>query len=147
MSDDLQQQVDTLKQQNQQLTEQVHCYKSTIDALKQVESSQERYRFFAKASFEAIVIHDKGVLLHANDRFFELFQYQRDELEDQMMSSLLTSASLEIATMRIANGLTESYEIECIKKDGSLFAAEIFPREDVFNGRPVRATAMRDITE
>jgi len=106
------------------------------------------YQLLANSTFEGVCIHENGVILHANERFFELFQYTEDELiNTQVMPLLLTPESLKVSEQNIIDETTEPYEVECIKKDGTIFPAEALPRNAVLNGRKVRGIAIRDITE
>ena len=106
------------------------------------------YKLLANASYEAIFIHDNGVLLFANKRFFDLFQYNESELINaQLMPLLLSPDSLRISERHVNNKSDEIYEVECIKKDGTVFSAEVIPQNEVLNGRNVRVIAIRDITE
>jgi PAS domain S-box-containing protein len=116
---------------------------------RQLLSERERnFKLFANSSFEGIYIHDNGVLLHANDRFFDLFQYQSSELlNHQIIPLLFTEKSIKDVDQRVKEKSIGHYEVQCIKKDGSIFSAEILPRNHLLNGRHVRAIAIRDITE
>ncbi len=126
----------------------VHDITDAKNTQRLLEEREKNFRFFANASFEAIAIHDRGLVIHANDRFHELFQYEKHELINvQVLPLLLTPESLKITQEHIANQSTDPYEVECIRKDGTHFPAEILPRIDVLNGKLIRATAMRDITE
>jgi PAS domain S-box-containing protein len=116
---------------------------------KRLLSERERnFRLFANSSFEGIYIHDNGILLHANDRFFELFQYKSSELlNHQLIPLLFTDGCVKNIESRVKEKSIGHYEVECIKKDGTVFPAEILPRNHRLNGRQVRAVAIRDITE
>ena len=46
-------------------------------AVEALQKGEERLRHTSEAAFEAIVIHDGGVLLRADDEFCEMFAYER----------------------------------------------------------------------
>lgn len=126
----------------------VHDISDIKSERRYLEEREQYFHFLANSSFEAIAIHDKGFLLHANNRFFEIFQYEPSELlNKQIMPLLIKPESIERSTQYILEGRTEPYEIECLKKDGSIFTAEVLARQDTFEGSPVRTTAIRDISE
>ncbi len=126
----------------------VHDISDKKKAIKLLEERESNFRLFANSSFEAIAVHESGLLIHANKNFFEMFQYTPEEvIGTQVIQLLLTPSSVVIAQQQILNKCTNSYEVECMRKDGSQFSAEILPRLDVFNGKEVRSTAIRDITE
>ena len=41
--------------------------------------SEGRFRLLSEAAFEAIAIHEKGILMNANDQYFKMFGYEPDE--------------------------------------------------------------------
>ena len=112
-----------------------------------LKTSEERYRQLADVTFEGIIFHDQGVLLQANDQFFQMFGYEPDELVgNQLMVKTLTSESVEIVKAKIAERSTESYLATGLRKDGSMFPIEIRARMREIGGKMVRATAIRDIS-
>ena len=48
-------------------------------AEEELRENKERFRLLAEAAFEAIAIHEEGVLLNANDQYFKMFGYEPDE--------------------------------------------------------------------
>jgi PAS domain S-box-containing protein len=109
--------------------------------------SEGRFRQLSEAAFEAVVIHDDGVLLEANDQFFEMFGFTREELSGRnAMAMTMTPESARVAMERIASGETRPYEAVGLKKDGTMIALEIRVRLMDYEGRKVRVGVMRDIT-
>lgn len=43
--------------------------------VKTIKSTEDRIRQFANATWEAILVHDNGILIEANDQFFSMFGY------------------------------------------------------------------------
>jgi PAS domain S-box-containing protein len=113
-----------------------------------LRESEARYRQLSEVTFEAILFHDQGVLLEANDQFFEMFGYERHELIGKpILEKTVGSESLEMVRARIAAGSTETYEATELRKDGTTFAAEIRVRPIISQGRTIRAVAIRDISQ
>ncbi len=110
--------------------------------------SEERYRQLAEVSFEAIVFHDNGTLLRANDQFFEMFGYQPDEMVSQpVIEKIIHPDFVEKVTSSITTVSIESYEVIARKKDGTNFPVEIRSRLVEEHGKTIRAMAIRDLSE
>lgn len=112
-----------------------------------LRDSEERLRCLSEATFEGIVIHEKGVVLRANDQFFEMFGYKPDELiGKQVVPIIMAPESVDFVTEQISAGVTTSYEALGLKKDGTRFPIEIHAKPMGCQERPIRVAAMRDIS-
>jgi PAS domain S-box-containing protein len=117
-------------------------------AEESLRESEAKHRQLADVAFEAIAFHDQGVLLEANDQYFEMFGYEPDELlGKQAIEKTLSRESTETVRSRVAAGSTGLYEATGLRKDGTTFPIEIRARQWEMGGRQVRATAIRDISE
>jgi len=115
---------------------------------KALQESEERFRSFSEAAFEAIVIHEGGVLLRANDQFFEMFGYKPDELlGKQTISLLVAPKARKYMRSQIAIGGRGHYDSVGLRKDGTKFPMEIRAQDMEYKGRKVRVGVLRDITE
>jgi PAS domain S-box-containing protein len=109
--------------------------------------SEGRFRQLSEAAFEAVVIHDDGVLLEANDQFFEMFGFTREELSGKnALAMTMTPESVRLAMQKIASGETKPYEAIGVKKDGAKIDIEIRVRLTDYEGRKVRVGVIRDVT-
>jgi two-component system, cell cycle sensor histidine kinase and response regulator CckA len=116
-------------------------------AEEDLKSSETRYRQLADVTFEGIIFHDEGVLLQANDQFFQMFGYEPDELVGtQIIEKTLTLDSLKTVRAKIAERSTESYVAMGLRKDGTTFPIEIRARIREVEGKQIRATAIRDLS-
>ena len=114
------------------------------DALK---NSEARYRQLAEVTFEGIAFHDHGVLLQANDQYFQIFGYEPNELlGTQATEKTLSHESLKTVRERIAQRSTETYVAVGLRKDGTTFPIEIRVRIREVDGKEVRCAAIRDIS-
>jgi PAS domain S-box-containing protein len=110
--------------------------------------SEERFRLLSEASFEAIAIHEEGVLLNANDQYFKMYGYEPGEaLGKEMISLTFAPEVLEFVKKQVATGSLGPYESIGLRKDGTRFPIEIRARKMEYKGRIVRFGAIRDITE
>lgn len=119
--------------------------KKVEEALRE---SEERFRNLSAAAFEAIVIHERGILIRANDQYFKMFGYEPEELMGKQAVILTVAPEIiEFMKKEIAAGALGPYESIGLKKDGTKFPIEIRVREIKYEGRKVRAAAIMDITE
>jgi PAS domain S-box-containing protein len=113
-----------------------------------LQKSEEQFRLLSEASFDPIIIHDKGVLINVNDQFCEMSGYERDELIGKNIISMAIAPEARESMMKqITSGDMETYESIGIRKDGTMFPIEIRVRNMEYEGRMVRVGAVRDITE
>jgi PAS domain S-box-containing protein len=113
-----------------------------------LRDSEERFRRLSEAAFEAIAIHEGGVVLSANDQFFEMFGYEPDELLGKQIIPLIVAPEAgEFMRKQIATGGLGPYESIGLREDGTKFPIEIQVREMEYEGRKVRVGAIMDITE
>ena len=110
--------------------------------------SEERFRHLSEAAFEAIVIHKEGVILQANEQYYQLFGYEPEELEG--INAIPLTATAESALFmkeQIALGNLGPYEVVGLRKDGTTFPMEIRTKFMEYRGSKVRMAAIRDLTE
>lgn len=107
-----------------------------------------QFQFFAESSFEGIAIHQDGILLDANNQYFKMFGYEKNELIGKNVIPLTVAPeSIEKLKQQLDQKSTSSYTIIGLRKDGSRFDAEIQVRHTQYKGREVRVGVIRDITE
>lgn len=127
-----------LKFQNQQL-------QASDDERKRVA---DEFRVLHEAASEGIMIHEKGVLLKANDQYFKMFGYEPHELLGKRVIPLtVVPESLNFRTKRTAPDGVTTYEIKGQRKDGSTFLMEVRGKLMEYQGRKVRGVAYMDISE
>jgi PAS domain S-box-containing protein len=122
-----------------------------ITELKEAENSlresEERFRVLSEAAYEAIAIHEEGVLLNANDQYFKMFGYEPGEaLGKQILSMTVAPEAMEFTKQQVATGALGPYESIGVRKDGTRFPIQIRARNVVYEGRHVRFAAIDDIT-
>lgn len=116
-------------------------------AEKALQGSEIRFRQLANATWEAIIVHSKGIFFHGNDPFYSLFGYQKGELDNkQILPIILAPESVEDVAKRIEQGILEPYETVAVRKNGENFPVEIRVREMEYGGKDVRMAAIRDLS-
>lgn len=118
---------------------------------KQAESTlrenAQRMRTLAEASFEGICISEHGCILDMNDQFATMFGYERSELIGREVLILIAPESRAAIAERIHSGEGKRFEHQCLRKNGSTFECEAQSKTLFWNGREVRVSAVRDLTE
>ncbi len=116
-------------------------------ANKDLMSSEERFRTLSEASFEGIIISEDGRILDVNNALVEMFGYDPiDFIGNQAKDFVVPEQQQEVLNRMMAN-IEEPYEINFVKKDGTVFPTEICCRRFTVNDRLVRVSAIRDLTE
>ena len=126
-------------------------YIKDISALRRAEDSlresEKRFRLLTEAAFEGILIHKDGVLLNANDQFFEMFGYQaREVLGRQAIEILIAPESIPFIKEQIREGTSTPYEVMGLKKDGTTFPILIHAKTMEYQDSEVRVAAIRDLS-
>jgi PAS domain S-box-containing protein len=110
--------------------------------------SDARYRLFSEETREGVVIHNGEVILDCNPAYARLFGY--DDVADVVgrpSTAFVTPRSAALLQEKGALGNEEPYEIEAIRKDGSVFPAEFVGRVSTWRGQKVRIGLARDLTQ
>ncbi|MFQ5824810.1 MAG: PAS domain S-box protein [bacterium] len=112
-----------------------------------LHESEERFRKLSEASFEGIAFHDKGNILEVNKNFAEMFGYELNEVIGMHALDFTAQESRDLVLKNIVSGYEKPYEVVGLRKDGSTFQIEVRGKAISYQGRVVRVTAIRDITE
>ena len=110
-------------------------------------SGNRRPLGFLDASFEGIAITEDGIILHANERVGEMFQYRSEELVGRPVAELVAPEDRARVEGLIREGHLEAYTHKGLRKDGTTFPLEALGRPVQWEGRTVRISAVRDVTE
>lgn len=112
-----------------------------------VRDSEERFRSFSQASFEGIVVTDKGRILDANDMMASITGYSQQELCGMDVSELVHPDDLDLVREKIRSGSDVPYEVRAVHKNGGIIYAQVCGKEIQFKGHACRISAIHDITE
>jgi PAS domain S-box-containing protein len=117
------------------------------DALAELSAEKERFRELSDAAFEALVVHDRAVIVDANQVFLEMFGYSRAEVSGLHALDLCAPESRETVVQKIASGATAPYEAVGLRRNGSKFLGQLRGGPIHYQGRNLRVVAIRDISE
>ncbi|MEN6348778.1 MAG: PAS domain S-box protein [Syntrophomonas sp.] len=118
---------------------------------KQVEESlrvgEARFKALSDASFEGIMLTDNGVCIEANQKAADMFGYEHHEMIGMTAVDFTIPESRTIMQYNIISGYELPYEIIALRKNGSTLPVEIQGRTFEYQGRRIRAAAVRDSSE
>ncbi len=112
-----------------------------------LEESNERFKALAAATFEGIAVTEAGFFTDANDQFLDMIGYSREEVLGMEIGRLVPAADRQRVLENIRRGRESWIEHEVVRKDGRVIVVEAHGRNIQYQGRSVRFTAIRDITE
>jgi len=109
--------------------------------------SELRFRKLAEAAFEGVVMHDKGVILDANNAFVSMIGYPSEKLVGQSVFSFIDSSHVRRAKESILNKSNDPCRIEIITSKGDLLPIELRCKEIVYGGKEAGVITVHDLTE
>ncbi len=112
-----------------------------------LRESEERFKRLSDSTQEGIVIHVQGEVKEANKAFCQMTGYNMEEITGMHALDFVPDHQQEYIREKLAEAPTESYEIDAVRKDGSIFKAELLGGEIAFKGQKARVVAIRDISE
>ena len=137
-----------LEQLNATLESQVKKRTEELEEQKEkLRESESRFRGLSDATFEGIIIHDNGQILDINETIVYMFGYRRDELLGKNLRDILLPPSHDTIRQHVSTEESMPCEVKGIKKDQSMFPAEIQTKTIFSHGHTIVGIALRDITE
>ena len=118
-----------------------------VNAQEKLEKSEARYRALSDATFEAIFISENGICLDTNQRATELLGYDYNELIGIFGTHVIAPEFKERVEKNMLSNYEKPYEAIAQKKDGSKLHVEICGKMMRYEGKDVRMTVVRDISE
>jgi PAS domain S-box-containing protein len=113
-----------------------------------LKESEEKYRGLSESADVGIVIHDRGLILDANKRFYKMTGYKPNELTGMnAIIQTVSPKSRKYLLKQIKSGNTGPYEVIGIRKNGATFSVEVRDREILYKNRSARLATLLDITE
>jgi len=113
-----------------------------------VVESDERFRRLAEATSEGIGISDGGRIIDANRVLAQMLGFEHEsELIGRQVREFVDPASWELVVERAKSGSREPYQHDAVRRDGTRFPVVVRSSTIPLDGRDVRVSAIRDITE
>src|ERR1043165_653712 len=115
-------------------------------AAEELAESEERYRLLIDSAFDGVVIHQDEVIKEVNRAFAEMFGYTTAELIGRNILEIFAPEQKDLLRSKMAaNELI--YEARGVRKDGTHLNIECSPTLCLYERRPARLSAVRDVTE
>jgi diguanylate cyclase (GGDEF)-like protein/PAS domain S-box-containing protein len=143
MVEQMETQTNALARVNEAFRVDIEKRKSTE---KKLRESENRFQVLHEASFGGISIHDQGNILDANQALSTMTGYSPRELIGMDGLKLIAPPWWEVVQTKIRTGYEQPYDVEGLRKDGSVFFLEIQGKSIPFQGKMVRVTEFRDIS-
>jgi len=115
-------------------------------AEEDLRASEGRLQSFFEATFEAVLIHDRGTILDVNCATEALYGYSRAELIGRSVLEITAPCSWDLIRSRVQSPSDLPIEAMGLKKDGTIFVGEVSAKDIVYQGHKARVVGMRDIT-
>ncbi|MCP4726586.1 MAG: PAS domain S-box protein [bacterium] len=109
--------------------------------------SENRHKALSEVSNEAIFFSEEGICVETNQAAVNMFGYSYDELIGIFGTDVIAPESKELVKQKMLSGYEKPYEAFALRKDGTIFSAEFYGEMFDYNGKKVRATSIRDLTE
>ena len=121
-----------------------------LEKTKDVEVLREavmRLKLLSDAAFEAIFLSEKGLCIDQNQTAEKLFGYSLQEAVGRHGAEWIVPEDREVVRSKMLLEQTALYEVTALRKDGTTFPCEIQARDLNLDGRTLRVTSLRDISE
>jgi len=112
-----------------------------------LEEQNTRFQALSEATFEGIIIHDNGHIIDVNQMIEKIFEYRHSELIGKDVLNFIVPEDHETVSVHIRNGNERTYEVQGVRKDGSVFPLEIQAKNMPYQGRNTRVVAVRDLSQ
>lgn len=112
-----------------------------------LRESEESFRALSEATFEAIFLSEKGLCIGRNLAAEKMFGYCTEEAMGRSATEWISPEYRELVLNNMLAGHEGPYQAVALRKDGTVFPCEIQGKTINYQGRRIRVTALRDITE
>ena len=114
--------------------------------------SLEIYRLLVEQIQAAVFVLQDTRFLFVNPKLMQLFGYTREEMMNGMDPTLLSAPEDRAhvrrqVAQRVAGVAGSAYEIDCVRKDGSRFCAQVWGIRIEIEGKPADLVTMHDVSE
>ena len=111
-----------------------------------LRESEGRLRTFNEAAFDGIAISEHGLFVDVNARLAQLLGYEPAEMIGRPVTDFVAPEDRCLVRQNQASNLETAYESRLLRKDGTVIVTETRGRQCIHSGRPMRMTAVHDIT-
>ena len=109
-------------------------------------ASEERFQRFAEISTECVIIHNDGIITEVNEACERMLGYPAYEMIGRMGTDFCIPEDRARLLEHIASAASEPLYGTALRKDGSVFSAELQGRTILMPDGARRVVTMRDVT-
>jgi len=109
--------------------------------------TEHRLTCFYEGAFEGIAITRSGKFLDGNNRFLDMFGYTREEMIGMSICDFVADEDQKMVFDNIKKKYNQPYQHRALHKNGSIRHVEVCGQHTQYHGKPVRVTAIHDITD
>lgn len=112
-------------------------------------NNESHYRTLAEASFEGIVLSNRGIIIDANQQLVDILGYTLPEILGKSLTEFVVPEDMMIAKSYYNSNFEYQvpHEHRLLRKDGSAITVETRAKRFEKDGHRFLVTAIRDITE
>ncbi|MBF0566094.1 MAG: PAS domain S-box protein [Nitrospirae bacterium] len=114
--------------------------------LVEIEASNSRLNRLLEASFEGVTITEEHRIIDVNNQCAKMFGYEPGEMPGMSMFDYVVPQYRETFIKNISDGYEKPFEVDCLKKDGTVIRVEICGKKMKYEDRRIIMSALRDIT-
>lgn len=117
------------------------------EAIREAREAAERLRKFMAASTEGIVFHEDGKIVDVNPPLLRMLDYTYSEVVGQDPLVFMAPDARAEARAAMAVSRETAYDSVLIRKNGSRIPVQFAPRNLQWDGKTIRMSVVRDMTE
>jgi len=113
------------------------------------KDSEERFKLLSNATFEGIVFSESGKIIDANDQFIKMFGYKslKEIIGKSVIDDFVVEEQKILAKKFLRISVSKPFEVDTIRKDGTIMTVETKGQNIPYFGKTIRATVIYNITE
>ncbi len=112
-----------------------------------LEESLNNFEILINSTIQTVIIYKNGVCIDANDVACEMLGYNKEELIGKNILELFSDKYKQIVSEKMKEEHTDVYEVEFVRKDGSIVYALAKGDYITINTEKVRVGSAVDITK
>lgn len=119
-------------------------YRQATDTAR---ASAAYWQYFSDLAFEGLAIIEDGRIIDVNNRLLKILGYERDEVIGRAVLDFVAESDRDYVRAKIAESTELPYVHRSLHKDGTRLMIEAQGRMLDSDGRRLRVTAIRDVSE
>jgi PAS domain S-box-containing protein len=116
---------------------------------KILKESEERFKILSNATFEGIVFSENGKIIDANDQFLKMYGFKssKEIIGKNLIDDFVVEEQKLQAKKHLRLSTSKLFEVDTIKKDGTIITVESKGQNIPYFEKNIRATVIYNITD